>query len=59
MGYNYPRIELTKDNRSNVKLKKETHDELNRYARKLSYELDSKITLDEAILHAIELQRSK
>jgi hypothetical protein len=44
---------LSRDTRANVKIKRETHDELTRYARKLAVELDRRVTIDEAIIYAI------
>jgi hypothetical protein len=45
---------LSKDTRANIKIKRETYDELTRYARKLAVELDRRVTIDEAIVHAIK-----
>ncbi len=45
---------MSKDTRANIKIKQETREELARYARKLAVELDRKVTIDEAIVHAIK-----
>ena len=48
---------MPKDNRSNIKIKRSTHEELNRYVRELAVRMDRKVTLDEAILHAIRSKK--
>jgi hypothetical protein len=45
---------MSKDTRTNIKVKRETHEELARYVRRLAVELDRRVTIDEAIVYAIK-----
>ena len=50
---------MPKDTRANIKIKRETRDELSRYARKLAVELDRRVTIDEAIVREIKAVEGK
>ena len=50
---------MPKDDRANLKISKGTYAKLSRYARSLAVELDRRVTLDEAIVHALEVRGRK